>query len=73
VNDDDAAFDRLATWLAAGAPGVKTYAAAAGLVILAGWQFYAGNAPGAVQSVLAALAAAGIRHAIDREPFQPGG
>ncbi len=44
--------------------GYKTYIAAAGLAALAFYQFSMGDVPAAIQSVMAALAAAGLRHAI---------
>ena len=44
--------------------GYKTYLAAAGLLGLAIYQASQGDYPAAVQSVLAALAAAGLRNAI---------
>jgi hypothetical protein len=44
--------------------GYKTYLAAAGLAGLALYDLSAGNYAGAYQSAMAALAAAGLRHAI---------
>lgn len=44
--------------------GWKTYLAAAGMLGLAIYQFSQGQYDLAVQSIMAALAAAGLRHAI---------
>lgn len=44
--------------------GYKTYIAAAGLLGLALYQFSAGDIPSAIQSIMAALAAFGLRQAI---------
>jgi hypothetical protein len=46
--------------------GYKTYLAAAGLIGLAAFQVSTGQYEQAVQSALAALTAAGLRHAIDK-------
>jgi hypothetical protein len=48
--------------------GYKTYVAAAGLVGLAVYQFSQGQVETGVQSVLAALTAAGLRHAVAKLP-----
>lgn len=48
-------------------PGWKTYLAAAGLLGLALYQFSEGNAAGAWQSIMAALAAFGLRQAVARQ------
>lgn len=48
--------------------GYKTYLAAVGLLGLALWQFSQGEYPAAIQSFLAALAAFGLRHAIEKKP-----
>lgn len=47
--------------------GWKTYLAAAGLVGLALYQLSQGDYAAAAQSLMAALAAAGLRHAIARK------
>lgn len=52
-------------------PGKKTYLAAAGLVVMAALQFKAGDLVGASQSVLAALAAFGLRSALASAPQPP--
>lgn len=46
--------------------GYKTYIAAAGLLGLALYQATTGDMTNAAQSVLAALAAAGLRHAVNK-------
>lgn len=46
--------------------GYKTYIAAAGLAYLAWQQYSQGNSAAAQQSLCAALAAAGLRHAIQK-------
>jgi hypothetical protein len=46
--------------------GYKTYIAAAGLLGLAVYQFSQGDIDGAIQNVLAAFAAFGMRQAISR-------
>jgi hypothetical protein len=48
--------------------GYKTYVAAIGLVGLAVYQFSQGQIDTGVQSLLAALAAAGLRHAVTKVP-----
>ena len=48
-------------------PGWKTYLAAAGLFGLAVYQFSQGDLGAAWQSLMAALAAFGLRTAIDRK------
>jgi hypothetical protein len=48
--------------------GYKTYIAAIGLAGLAVYQFSQGQVDTGVQSVLAALAAAGLRHAVAKMP-----
>ena len=48
--------------------GYKTYVAAAGLVGLAVYQFSQGQVETGVQSVLAALTAVGLRHAVAKLP-----
>jgi hypothetical protein len=48
--------------------GYKTYIAAAGLAGLAVYQFSQGQLEPAVQSFLAALTAAGLRHAVAKAP-----
>jgi hypothetical protein len=47
--------------------GYKTYLAVAGLVGLAVYQASQGQLEAAVQSILAALAAAGLRHAVAKK------
>jgi len=47
--------------------GLKTYVAAAGLLGLAIYQFSLGNYEAAIQSLLAAAAAAGLRNAITQK------
>ncbi|MCC6421620.1 MAG: hypothetical protein IT429_25655 [Gemmataceae bacterium] len=59
-------WDRVLAWLLAGAPGAKTYVAAVGLIVMALVQACQGNYDLAAQSILAALAVLGVRHAIDR-------
>lgn len=46
--------------------GYKTYLAAAGLFGLAAYQASQGDLQAAFQSVMAALTAAGLRHAVDK-------
>lgn len=46
--------------------GYKTYVAAAGLIGLAVYQLSNGEATNAINSLLAALTAAGLRHAIQK-------
>ena len=48
--------------------GYKTYIAAAGLTGLAVFQASTGDYPQAIQSLLGALTAAGLRHAISNIP-----
>ena len=48
--------------------GYKTYVAAIGLGGLAVYQFSQGQIDTGVQSLLAALAAAGLRHAVAKTP-----
>jgi hypothetical protein len=48
--------------------GYKTYIAAIGLVGLAVYQFSQNQFDAGVQSLLAALAAAGLRHAVGKTP-----
>jgi hypothetical protein len=48
------------------ADGYKTYLAALGLFGLAVYQLSQGDYPAAVQNVLAALAATGLRHAVGK-------
>lgn len=55
-------------WLRAGAPGAKTAAAVAGLLIVAATQAANHNPDGALQSVFAALGLLGVRHAVARQP-----
>lgn len=50
--------------------GWKTYLAALGLVGLAVYQFSQGQVELALQSFMAALAAFGLRQAIDRNPTE---
>lgn len=52
--------------------GYKTYIAAVGLAALAVYQFSIGDVPSAVQSVMAALAAAGLRNAISKSSPEAG-
>ncbi len=49
--------------------GFRTYIAAAGLVGLAVYQFSQGDTAGALQNVLAALAAFGLRQAVATSTF----
>lgn len=51
--------------------GYKTYLAAAGFVLVGLSQYTAGDYTGAYQSFAAALAAAGLRHALDRPAAPP--
>lgn len=51
--------------------GWKTYLAAAGLVGLALYQLSQGQVEAALQSLLAALAAAGLRHAVTKTEAAP--
>lgn len=46
--------------------GYKTYLAAAGLAGLAVYQFSQGDYAKAVETAMAALAAAGLRHAVSK-------
>lgn len=46
--------------------GYKTYVAAAGMFGLALFQFSTGDYGGAWQSLMAALAAVGVRHAVQK-------
>jgi hypothetical protein len=46
--------------------GYKTYVAAAGLIGLALFQFSSGDYPAAWQSMMAGLAAFGLKHAVSR-------
>lgn len=46
--------------------GYKTYIAAAGLAGLALYQISQGDIPGAYQSLMTALGAAGVRHAVSK-------
>lgn len=48
--------------------GWKTYVAAVGLAGLAAYQFSQGDVAGAIQSLFAAAAAAGLRHAVAQRP-----
>ncbi len=48
--------------------GYKTYIAAIGLVGLAVYQFSLGQLEGGFQSILGALTAVGLRHAIAKVP-----
>lgn len=52
------------TWLFNLLNGRKTYLSAIGLVILGGVQIYLGQYTAGIQSLLAALGAAGLRHAV---------
>jgi hypothetical protein len=51
--------------------GKKTYLSALGLAALAVTQFMAGDYPGAAQSLLAALAAFGLRQAMQKMEAHP--
>jgi hypothetical protein len=51
--------------------GKRTYIAAAGLLVTAFVQWQAKDVVGAAQSLMAALAAFGLRQALETQPAQP--